>query len=139
MSTHIPLLVHAIKAIQYRFVKATNASKVDFGSYKISDHARTPSEIVNHLFDLAAKTRCMITYGHFDSPLPTPLSFPEEAQRFLSGLETLACATIEEETGKRLLQGPVLDMATHVGQLAMLNGLHGTRVAKENYYSAHIN
>jgi len=39
---------------------------------------------------------------------------------------------------KRLLQGPILDMATHIGQLAMLNGLNGNPVPKESYYNADI-
>lgn len=140
MNTHKELLIHAVKAIQYRFVKVTNDSKEHFGTFKISNHTRSPCEIINHLFDLTAKTKYMITEGHFKCPAPLSLNFADEKHRFLSGLKDLQTVMtngeIDIEMCRRLLQGPLLDMATHVGQLAMLNGLHGNKIPKENYYEA---
>ena len=39
---------------------------------------------------------------------------------------------------ERLLQGPVADALTHVGQLAMLRRLAGCPIRGENYYVAAI-
>jgi hypothetical protein len=39
---------------------------------------------------------------------------------------------------ERLLQGPVADALTHVGQLAMLRHMFGSPIRGENYYRADI-
>jgi len=39
---------------------------------------------------------------------------------------------------ERLLQGPIADALTHVGQLAMLRHLHGSPIRGENYFKADI-
>jgi hypothetical protein len=134
------ILNHAIKAIEYRFRKVIAGSSNDFGNFKVSDHTRTPNEIINHMFDLAIKTKTMVSEGHFNSPPPALLEFPAEVERFLIGLEelqnTIAQKEIEITISKKLLQGPIVDMATHVGQIAMLNGLNGNKIVKESYYAA---
>jgi hypothetical protein len=136
------ILNHSIKAIEYRFKKATAGSKDNFGDFKISDHTRTPNEIINHMFDLATKTKTMIREGHFNCPLPERLEFKAETKRFLSGLKELQTVIgeteIEIEISKKLLQGPILDIVTHIGQIAMLNGLNGNKISKESYYSANL-
>lgn len=45
---------------------------------------------------------------------------------------------IDEDMAQKLLQGPVIDMATHIGQIAMLNGLHGNKIPKQNYFAADV-
>lgn len=138
----LELLIHAVKAIGYRFTKATEGAKESFGNYKVSKHTRSPTEIVNHMYDLACKTKQLITEGNFNTPSPAMLDFLDEKDRFLicfKELETVMLTTrISMHTGKRLLQGPLLDMSTHIGQLAMLNGLNGNKVPKESYYNAEI-
>jgi hypothetical protein len=142
MENHKHILIHAIKTIQYRFVKATHDSKEDFGVFKIGAHTRTPNQIINHMFDLAAKTKCMIKENHFNVPSPTLLDFSSEKERLLNELKELNLAielyNLDLEVSKKLVQGPILDMATHIGQIAMLNGLHGNIIPKESYYNAQI-
>jgi hypothetical protein len=142
MQNHKQILIHAIKTIQYRFVKATHGSKEDFGVFKIGGHTRTPNQIINHMFDLAAKTKSMIKENHFNVTPPTLLDFNNERERLLNELNDLNFAIelcdLDLELCKKLLQGPILDMATHVGQIAMLNGLHGNMIPKESYYNAQI-
>ncbi|QEC69285.1 hypothetical protein FRZ67_18940 [Panacibacter ginsenosidivorans] len=134
------LLVHAVKAIAYRFSKATMGSKADFGNFAISTPARTPNEIIRHMFDLAVKSRSLLTEGHFNVAYPNALDFEGERERLLRGLEDLATVlqlrAIDVDTSKKLLQGPILDMTTHVGQIAMLNGLHGNKIPGESYYDS---
>lgn len=80
----------------------------------------------------------LIKEGHFNSPSPQNLDFASEQARFLLGIKELEMAfgkkKIDMGVSKKLLQGPILDIATHVGQLAMLNGIFGSPVAKESYY-----
>jgi hypothetical protein len=133
------LLNHAVKAIKYRFEKATLASLENFGEFKVGQHTRTPSEIINHMFDLVNKTNCKIEEGHFNCSPPEQLNFKEECKRFITRLETLnetlQYAQIEMDVCKKLLQGPLLDITTHIGQIALLNGLNQNKIPKENYYA----
>lgn len=136
------LLTHAIKAVAYRLSRATNGSTENFGKYTISSHTRSPNEILNHMYDLTVKTIKMLQEGHFTSPPPEVLDFERERNRLIDGLQELQkmidITLIEDDVCKRLLQGPILDMATHIGQLAMLNGLNGNKIAKESYYNADL-
>ncbi|MBS1667499.1 MAG: hypothetical protein JST58_08990 [Bacteroidetes bacterium] len=132
------LLKHSLKAIEYRFIKATAGSKQGFGEFKANASMRSPSQIINHIFDLVSKMNMLIKEGHFNSPSPQNLDFASEQARFLLGIKELEMAfgkkKIDMGVSKKLLQGPILDIATHVGQLAMLNGIFGSPVAKESYY-----
>jgi len=138
ISSNNKLLSHALKAIEYRFVKATAGSKPGFGEFKVSAHTRSPNQIINHMSDLLSKMRMLVEKGHFNTNSLVLLDFESEKARFLLGIRELETVfgekEIDREVGKRLLQGPILDIATHVGQLAMLNGIFGTPIAKEDYY-----
>lgn len=133
------LLNHALKAIKFRFEKATVGSLDNFGEFRVSDHTRSPSEIVNHMFDLVNKTISIVTGGNMNTETPENMKFDEECHRFLIGLEKLMTVLqhshIELTVCKRLLQGPILDITTHIGQLALLNGLNANKIGKENYYA----
>lgn len=137
-----PMLIHTVKAIRYRLTRAINGSNENFGDFKISEHTRSPNEIMNHMCDLATKTKVMIMHGNFDTQEPALLNFPGEKERLLNTLaeleHTLEACEMDIEISKRLLQGPLLDIATHIGQIAMLNGLHGNKIPKESYYDAVI-
>lgn len=94
------------------------------------------------MFELATKTKTMINEGHFNCPTPGNLEFEEESERLQSTLKELKTAIskkeIDTEISKKLLQGPILDIATHIGQIAMLNGLNGNKILKESYYSTDL-
>ena len=142
MQTEQELLAHAIKAATYRFNRAVEGSAADFGDFTIGEHTRTPNRIIRHMTDLALKTAMVIREGHFNVPSLQPLGFEEEKARLLLALDALPVLVLERETDlalcKKLLQGPVLDMVSHVGQLAMLNGLHGNKIKGESYFDASI-
>lgn len=135
-------LQHATRALAYRFEKATGNTGENFGDFRIGTHTRTPAAITNHLSDLALKAKALVRGEPCLEQEPPPLCFLEEKARFLRCLNelqvVLCAAVIELEDGKKLLQGPVLDMATHIGQLALLRGLYGEPVPKEDYYNAPI-
>jgi hypothetical protein len=142
MNKEHQILVHTAKAIGYRFEKVVRNSKENFGEFRIAEHARSPREIVNHMCDLVTKTRTMISERHFNCSAPTPLSFQEEKYRFLTALrelqEIIPQFELDEKMVLRLLQGPMIDMATHIGQIAMLNGLHGNKIPGENYFAVDL-
>lgn len=136
------ILIHTIKALKYRFKKVITGSSESFGDLKIDDSVRTPNEIINHMYDLTTKTKTMITEGHFNCSPPVDLKFEANAQRFLTGLDELVKLIMQrplpEKEAKKLMQGPIIDIATHIGQIAMLNGLNGNKIPKENYYAVDL-
>lgn len=137
------IMHHAVKAIRFRFRKATENPDADFANFKVSEHTRSPRQIIYHMFDLALKTQSMIREGTFANQAPEELSYKEEVERFSGGLrelEQMFLSTIVPlEMSKKLLQGPILDMASHVGQIAMLSGMHGHEIGKVSYFSADLN
>jgi hypothetical protein len=71
--------------------------------------------------------------------LPT---FDDEIERFHQQLELLGHSIASEEftefSPDQLLQGPIADSMTHVGQLAMLRRLSGSPIPPENFIVADI-
>lgn len=65
-----------------------------------------------------------------------------EVERFFSGLAALDAALAAEGPFNgfidKIIQGPLADALTHVGQLAMLRGMAGAPVRPESYARAKI-
>ena len=65
-----------------------------------------------------------------------------EVQRFFDGLAALdrelASDALPEGSIEKMIQGPLADALTHVGQLAMLRGMAGVPVRPESYARADI-
>lgn len=133
------LLVHSVRAIKYRFIAVTTGSKESFGEFRVSPQTRTPNEIIHHMVDLVTKTGVRIREGHFNVPEAMAVDFEEEKMRMLQGLDDLTglleTVSLDLDLACRLLQGPLLDITTHIGQLALLNGLHGNRIPRQDYFS----
>ncbi len=90
------------------------------------------------LFDWATK----LAAGTHEWRTAAPLPWNDEVDRFfavlakfdavLAGESPLACPP------EQLLQGPVADALTHVGQLAMLRRASGSPMIGESYFKAEI-
>ncbi len=65
-----------------------------------------------------------------------------EVGRFFDGLAALDAELAADRpfggSAEQLIQGPLADALTHVGQLAMLRGMVGTPVKPESYARAEI-
>jgi hypothetical protein len=72
----------------------------------------------------------------------TPLPWDDEVARFFAELAKFDAVLAEGLPlacpAERLLQGPIADALTHVGQLALLRRLAGSPMPGENYYKADI-
>jgi hypothetical protein len=80
------------------------------------------------------------SYPHIPDPLPT---FGDEIGRFHAMLEELGVLIDSGRkpmglTSEQLLQGPLADAMTHVGQLALLRRLAESPVAPENFVHADV-
>jgi hypothetical protein len=135
------LLRHTVATVAYRGGKAVRGAPDAFASFKAADSARTPAQILAHIGDLYdwALSLAMGAQAWRDS---TPLPWPQEIGRFHDALARFdACLASDAPlacTPEQLLQGPIADSLTHVGQLTMLRRLSGAAMRSENYYKADI-
>lgn len=135
------LLRHTLATLAYRGGKAVRAVPPDAASFRCGEKARTPAEILAHIGDLldwALHLAKGEQVWHDSAPLP----WPEEVERFFSGLrrldDYLASAEPLRASSERLFQGPIADALTHVGQIALIRRLAGCPVRGENYFKADI-
>jgi hypothetical protein len=133
------LLRHTVATVAYRAARAVNGAPEDFGSY--AGAGRQPVEILAHMGDLFDWALSAVE-GQQRWHNSTPLAWEAEKQRFFSALKAfdagLAVAEPIHASIDQLMQGPVADALTHVGQLAMLRRLAGNPTRGENFYVAEI-
>jgi hypothetical protein len=135
------LLRHSVATIAYRGAKALRDAPPHFGSFHIGDKTRTPAQILAHLGDLFdwALSFAQGQPAWHDS---TPLPWNAELDRFYATLKKfddyLASSEPLHAPAEGLLQAPIADALTHIGQIAMLRRLAGSPVKAENYYKADI-
>ncbi len=136
------LLRHFLAALAYRTQKALRDAPPGFGDFRPAEGVRSPAELVRHMTSVLGYACTLFTGGRYrPEPLPT---LDAEITRFHEMIETLArhiegAAPLGKGvTVERLLQGPLADAMTHVGQLAMLRRLAGAPVPPENFIFAEI-
>jgi hypothetical protein len=134
------LFRHALATIAYRGGKAVRGAPAGFADFRAAEGVRTPGQILAHigdLFDWALSTVQGRECWHGSEPLP----WEQEAERFFATLKRfddfLASSELEAPFD-RLLQGPVADALTHVGQIAILRRMARAPIKGENYFIAEI-
>lgn len=135
------LLRHFLAAIAYRTHKALHGAPPSFGSFAAGHRTRTPVELVLHMTSVLGYARTFFTGGSY-RPEPLP-DLTAEVARLHAMLRDVshhleAGTTLRGATEEQLLQGPLADAMTHVGQLAMLRRLAGSPVPPENFLVAAV-
>jgi hypothetical protein len=135
------LLRHSVATVAYRGGKALRDAPPHFASFHIGDKTRTPAQILAHLgdlFDWALSFAQGQPAWHDSAPLP----WNAELDRFYTALKRfddyLASSEPLHAPPEGLLQAPISDALTHIGQIAMLRRLAGSPVKGENYFKADI-
>jgi hypothetical protein len=135
------LLRHFLAALAYRTQKALRDAPESFADFRVMPGVRTPHELLLHMTSVLGYARTFFFGGRWrPEKMPT---FNEEILRFHEMLESLgqhldAGAPFRETTPEKMLQGPLSDVMTHAGQLAMLRRLFGNPVPPENFVVATI-
>jgi hypothetical protein len=133
------LLRHTLAALAYRAARALEGAPEPFAEF--DGAGRRPVQILAHMGDLFDWALSMAE-GNQRWHNSQPLSWAGEQQRFFASLQAfdafLASAEPLQAPVERLIQGPVADALTHVGQLAMLRRLAGSPTRGENFYVADI-
>jgi hypothetical protein len=133
------LLRHSLATLAYRAARTLEGAPEQFAEF--NGAGRQPVQILAHMGDLF-EWALSIAAGQQRWRESKPLPWPAERQRFFTLLQELdaflASAEPLQAPVERLLQGPVADALTHVGQLAMLRRLAGSPTQGENFYVANI-
>jgi len=134
-------LRHTIATINYRFQKSVKDAEDSFGDFGLGKGSRSTNEIINHMYQVLISTRSFIE-ERFEDEAPEKLNLTMEIERFNSELEkidkTLSEVELEIDYSKRLLQGPLSDILTHIGQISMLQRLNDKPIDGEDFSSASI-
>jgi hypothetical protein len=127
--------------LAYRAAKVLRDVPPDFAQYTCGASARQPVKIVAHLADLMA-WGVTIADGDIKWHAAGSDDWDHEVSRFFDGLALLDAALAADRPFKgsvdKLIQGPLADALTHVGQLAMMRGMAGAPVRPESYARAKI-
>jgi hypothetical protein len=134
-------LRHSVATVAYRGGKVLRGAPATFAGFQSANNARTPAKILAHMCDLFDWAHSIVSgqaAWHDSAPLP----WGAEVDRFFAALKKFDDYLVSEAPlhapVEKLLQGPVADCLTHIGQLAILRRLAGSPVKGENYFVANI-
>ena len=135
------MLRHLVATLAYRAAKVVRDAPADFAGFHVGPTARRPVQIVAHMADLMAWA-ITLAHGDYVWKAAGGDDWDTEVGRFFEGLAALDRAlendALPDGAGEKLVQGPLADALTHVGQLAMLRGISGCPVRPESYARADI-
>lgn len=144
MAPHDPAIVtlrQMAATLGYRAAKVLRDAPANFGTTSFGDATRQPVKILAHMGDLMTWGVSIAKGGYEWKPAGGD-DWTTEVDRFFNGLAELdaAIAVDGEFPGdiNKLIQGPIADALTHVGQLAMLRGMMKAPVKPESYARAVI-
>jgi hypothetical protein len=126
--------------LAYRAAKVLREVPPNFATFRISPNSRTPVEIVAHMADLM-RWGTWLAKGEYIWKAEGSSDWHREVDRFftlLAEMDALIAAKDFNGSVEKLIQGPLADALTHVGQLSMIRGAAGLPVRPESYARAEI-
>lgn len=135
------VLRHMIATVAFRGGLAVTDASEGFASFRVHESTRTPGEILAHIGDLLEGSLYLLK-GEMVYLTSAPLPWEKEITRFNSALKALDAYLASEASlacpVEKLVQGPIGDALTHVGQLVMLRRMAGEPIRSEAYFTAEI-
>jgi hypothetical protein len=134
-------LRHMIATVAYRGGLAISDAPESFAVFRAHETTRTPGEILAHIGDLLEGSLYLVR-GELVYLTSVPLPWKEEIARFFSAVKELDLYLASQAPlacpVEKLIQGPIGDALTHVGQIVMLRRMAGKPVRAEGYFTAEI-
>ena len=140
--TDVEVLRHLAATLAYRAAKVLRDVPAEFATTQLGAATRQPLLIVAHMADLMAWA-VTLARGEYTWKAGGGGDWAIEVDRFFNGLAELdaeldKAASVPPGSVEKLIQGPLADALTHVGQLALLRGMAGAPVRPESYARADI-
>jgi len=145
IATARTLLRHLVATLAYRAAKVLRDAPAGFGAMDFGAATRKPVLIVAHLADLMSWAGGLAE-GESSWRAEGSDDWDTEVKRFFEKVARLDRALASnaslhgpaENQVEKLIQGPLADALTHVGQLALLRGMAGAPIRPESYARAEI-
>ena len=136
------LLRHLVATILFRGNVAVREAPKSFATFKPFDSGlRTPGEILAHIGDLLEGSVDLLR-GEMPVIMSKPVSWDNEIVRFFAAGKELDSFLASDESiqipVEKLIQGPIADALTHIGQIIYLRRAAGSAVRSEAYFQAEI-
>ena len=134
-------LRHLVATVAYRGAVAIADAPENFAEFRVHEETRTPGELLAHIGDLLEGS-LYLSKGELVYLTSSPLPWAEEVDRFSSAIKQLdSYLSSKSEIAcpvEKLIQGPIGDALTHVGQIVMLRRMAGRPVQSASYFEADI-
>ncbi len=135
------VLRHFLASIAYHLQKAIRNAPPEYWTFSAGLRVRTPEAILRHMTGVLGYARTFFLGGTFQPTLLRQIN--DEVCRFHEILEDISRlldedAPLQDIHELQLLQGPLSDVMTHIGQLSLLRRLQGNPVPPENFIYADI-
>jgi hypothetical protein len=135
------LLRHLLATVAFRSRVALKDAPPNFAHFRVAESSRTPAETLAHIGDLIIGSKYLLQ-GEVVLLRSEPLSWDDEIARFylaVNDLDSLldSNATLANPI-ERMVQGPIGDALTHVGQIIMLRRIFGSPVREAQYFTAEV-
>jgi hypothetical protein len=135
------LLRHTVATLAYRGGKALRGAPHGFAEFRAGETTRTPGQILAHVGDLL-DWGLSLAKGAQKWQNSEPLPWDKGSDRFFTALGALDAYLASDAPlgcpAEKLLQAPLADSLTHIGQISMLRRMAGAPVRAENYFKAEI-
>lgn len=135
------LFRHLLATVAFRARVALADAPAEFAAFRFNAEIRTPAEILAHMGDLLEGTLFLLK-GEMVYLNSAPLAWNAETERFFNAARALdayleSAAPLAQPLEK-IMQGPVADALTHIGQLVILRRASGSPIRPEPYFTAEI-
>ena len=135
------LIRHLLATLRYRFSGAIHAASPDYPQFDAGNGVRKPVEILHHMCQVLRYAQYVL-----DKNVTLKVDKKEwekEVAQFYLEIKQLdqylaSGISATDQLVEKLLQGPLSDAMTHVGQLAMLRRMAGNPIPKESFFDADI-
>jgi len=135
------VLRHMVATVAYRGGLAVVDASENFTAFRAHETTRTPGEILAHIGDLLEGSLYLVK-GEMVYLTSAPLPWKEEITRFFSAVKALDAYLASDAPlacpVEKLVQGPIGDALTHVGQIVMLRRMAGHPIRSGGYFTAEI-
>jgi len=130
------LLRHFLATLAYRARKTIIGAPKGFPDFDAGHGVRKPVEILSHISSVLRHA-----HSFLGAKEPTKIqlgTWEEEVDRFFQMLSKLdksleSGVELRGRTEEEILQGPLADAMTHIGQLAMLRRMASSPIPKEDF------
>lgn len=135
------LLRHLLATVAFRGGIAISDAPENFAEFRAGETTRSAGEILAHISDLIQGSLYLMKGEFVYLQSPAQL-WVQDVKRFFAAVgefdSYLASKAPLAQPIEKIVQGPIADALTHVGQVVMLRRLAGKPIHSEGYFDAEI-